>query len=574
MVSEQRYTFNKSSLFIAVIINVAILIFFLQAFGIRPEVHDDLAIAVLIQNQYFYIRFINYFLCVFSYGFQYLVPFVNGWTLLQLILSFISFCTLSYVFVKQGARFINLAFAVALPFVFAFDHYCEPQFTKTSALLAIAGMIALLYYFKNRETSSLSLLVIGFLLFLFGSWYRFDNIYPILGLAAIWIVFQTVRKHPKGWSILVKSNIKTIITFSIIMMIVFGTHGISNLINLSTPELRAHWEFHSVRSDVMDYSGFAISNEKNRELYASLNLTEDDVKFLNSSLLDSDDLIGIEVLKKIVANNAAVTERPGAVFIEMLKTLWQSARSIQLRGVHIVFILLILVLFLLFATKRWRIFSIVFCLCAIAGYFYLFYMGRPIYRATYVIDLAAISFLLFSITPESFEPRLQRIQQCAIVSIVVFISFATVFSPYRHIQSQPPPDSDMNANILYEHMEANKEDLFVFNQTYHFYATWDYYQMPLLPLPKDIFANGYELSRWQTRSPFNIQKLSRFGLSNIYSDAIDNEHVYFVDNGAMGYKESFFNNHFAEEGSVIEFELIDVIGGFGLWQIKTVPDDA
>ena len=81
---ELGHRSNNNPLILAVVINAIVLVFYIAVFGMGYEDHDDLAIAVLVREQYYYLGFVNYFLCVIAHGFGLLVPFANGWVLLQL----------------------------------------------------------------------------------------------------------------------------------------------------------------------------------------------------------------------------------------------------------------------------------------------------------------------------------------------------------------------------------------------------------------------------------------------------------------------------------------------------------
>jgi len=557
---------------LAIILNVLVLVLYITIFGVKYEIHDDLAVAALIQHQYFYIGFINYILCVIAYGFQFLVPFANGWVLLQIFLSFISFCTLSYIFSKSGSRIINFLFAALVPVVFAYDHYCDIQFTKTSALLLVTGIVTVLYYLSNHKQCQRKLLFIGCMLLLFGSWYRYTNIYPVFGLAAVWALFYITQKNKSGLIIFLKNNYRSLFVVLAVLIIVLGSHQFSIEINKSTPDLRYYQDFHAAQVSVIDYGGIP-TDEKSQSYYNGLGFSKSDLSFLSDiSYFDSEDLVSIEELRAIASNITSEAPPKDVIFSDMVNTLSQSINDYPLRCVHLIFLLSLLALSLVFTPNRWRVFSIVFFICVIGGYFYLFTLGRPLYRATYGIDLAGISFLMLSLSINSIKPSFAVVQKYVVVALSVVISVMAFIGIQQQANNLLKPDKETNANTLYNYMETHKDDFYIFyglNDRILFYSTWNYYQNPIIPLPKDIFDNGYELSKWQPPSPFTKQKLQAFGLQNIYSDVIDKSNIYIVDNFNTDIAEQYFNDHYAKDGQAITFKLVDTIGGFNIWQVKS-----
>ncbi|MDR3305712.1 MAG: glycosyltransferase [Clostridiales Family XIII bacterium] len=571
-------TGKGKALLIAGVLNAAILMIVLMMSRMIFDTNDDMAIGVFVAKfGYFNIGFSNYYLNAFVYGLQQILPMVNAWTFLQVALSFIAFTSISFVFLAREISRLNFFMAALIPAIFCFDHYLAIQFTKTSGLLAAAGaVICLSAVLRNKQKP---LLILGGALLFFGAGYRFDNYYFIIGLSAVSLVFYAAAHtgfSPKRALLWLGERKFALGAFVLIILGVFAAQWASDAQNSSTQELRDYFEYNAARAGYTDYDKPLYAEAEG--FYESLGISQNDYDALNSWYQDYGGAASIENFDAI--NALRKDDRPGflsGAARPLAGAVIDSIREHNFRGIHFLLIFFFAAFGILLFNRKWVVPSAAACAVVIAGFCYLFYIGRPIYRATYVMELAPVLWLLFFADPALLRPRAERVfkavkrilnPRAVLLAALVFVFAVSYYLDARHDEPQA-----VNGDILSEYTSAHPENLYVFdiftNGWFDEANTVD--ADPLRPYPEGFRANYVSFGGWPTKSPFFLERGRQFGVENFYEDIIDKENIFVVDCWNTEIGEKYFNEHYAKPGEEIYYDAVEDVNGFKIWQVKTRP---
>jgi hypothetical protein len=575
-VKTKEFLYRKA-LMIALSINIVVLLVIVSITDFRYETNDDFALARLVANHgWLTVGFTNYYLCFFISLLQKILPFVNAWVIAQVGFSFIAFTSISFVFLSKGTDRQNFFRAAAIPVIFAYNHYCEIQFTFTSALLLSAG--ALLIYHALRNGGDIRVMLIGFLLLYVGAGFRFDNVKVTLVFLFV-VIVEGVFFERKGVLRRVRNRIrarKTVCICCVVLFVgLFAGQWASEAKNLSTDELRAYAAYNSARSSFIDYP--VPDYEGNAEFYEGLGISASDFYLMLDWYFDYDTVASAENFEAIAAKQGDEKEdilRDVATpFVRMIA---QNVKDHTFQGYHIVLIALMLILGGVIFGRRWLKLALILAVLALGAYGYLFYIGRPIYRAMYIIDLSAILWMLFAAdrfyVSETLTKRLAKIKDfIAYPAICVLLSIPLIMGALAMDWNPDKEEMSKNADELRDYTVQREDSYFVFDLATMdpYIRTTSAYLNPLTPLPPDYQGNVAGFGGWETLSPHILDAMKRYGLNNLYGDIIDNDTVCVIDNYCYERMEQFFNDHYAKPGEVIYYEPVDEIGGYKIWQVKS-----
>lgn len=588
----------------ALVINLITAILMMLLGSMAFETNDDFSIGIQIADGNYCVGFVNYYLCIFLHFVQTLLPSVNTFVLMQILSSFAGLTVLTYVILDQPrSPWITIPLLPILVIV-GVDHYLYIQFTKTAALLLAAGTMLILHTVLNHRGGIRPMpvicIMIGTAMILLGSMWRYGAILAVIGFAGVFASAHLLDR----WSAMRQASSAAwlprersfrylflrIISFGLIILLVssmaLAIHKASTAANHATPALRAYREYNRYRSDVVDHK--LPDYEEYTEFYQSLGLSSNDHLALRTGFYDTDRIASLSKLKAIdtLAEGAQKRTTLRAVLASGKRLLVFSAKKLNKRFFHIILCLLLGIAALLLVQKRWMLYPLFLAIGAMAAYGYLLYEGRTVYRGTYIIDLFALFMLLYagryadpkqSLAAAICKDSARRIKKTAaamtLAATILFIALIPHWSPQQRLTSC---DSD----ALFDYMKKCADIAFVMDSSTSIHAyrcNLSYYNNPLKRQP--ALNNLLSFGGWSTFSPNRAAKLRANGLSNVYQDIIDNDRVLVVSNsfsdkyGKNAISDvisTYFTEHYAPDGAVIEFQPVQTIGGLHLWKAVTI----
>lgn len=534
------------------------------------ESGDDYAVSQYIVDGYPYASFVNYYLCRALIAVQSHVAQLNVYVIFLILISFLSFVYITkIVFDACGSMSVRIVLVSALV-IYSFDHYCAIQFTKTAALVTTAGFIVLTdCVIKHRKIPSYAA---ALMLIYLGAAIRYGTFTAVLGTAAVsvmtWMLIEFAGHREEGWF-----DAKSLISTAVIIALVCGAFGIiklSALKNTSTPELKLYEEYNLVRSNVLDYPTLEYYEDKKAE-YDAIGLSENDVLMINNWRLDYDGAASLENLKKIDAIERPQPDTKTKAVRSIKKalgTVLYSVTGMSTAGIHIIALFVIAAgMVLTLRPKHW-FYVLVTGAVTFGLYCLLYYRDRATYRVMYIADIDATLWLLYywavcaGKDPDSFRKKL------AVVPAVLMIVFtaASIGPLADHCRAKyDRAGSRLMEEATAAYLKEHSDKAFIWGTGER--KRTDKYNRPWLA-PDDSDKNAFGTGGWDVMSPYTLDHMAEYGISNPIKDLIDNDNVRYIGNELTEPLAQYLTDWYAGEGEVIVMKKTDTVDGIAVWKAE------
>lgn len=565
---ERKYNWLKSA-----VINAVILAVVLLCTHMVYETNDDYALASRIVDGYAEVNFVNYYLCRVLVWAQKIAPALNIYIVSQVVSAYISFtCILKMILDQSTSKIIGIV-STAVIALFSIDHYCTVQFTKTSVLLICAGLLMMVDSITNKR--GLLYYVLSIMLLYLGVAFRIDGLIAIAGFAGLyglmWLIDNRSRLIKDGYF-----SVKRIAIYIILLAFVGGCYtfdGLSASANRSTEELEAYKEYSVLRSAVVDYPVYDYY-ENNQEAYEEIGISENDLYLIDHWYFDYDGAASVENLNNIIEVDSA-DERPAYTMRQAARRFKRetlaSIKKFGFTGIHIILLGFIAV-WMLFALKpKYWIYIIAVGLMALTMYLLLYYRQRPQYRALYVADIGAAIWLLYGMSSffkaDSENKRSGRNKPLVIMGACVVIAAMMLSVPLKSDCSSMYAKSSRKviSSEMAEYIKANEDSFYVFGTSEK--KSSDSYLKPWLAPDTESDRNTIGTGSWGTMSPYVLDKLAAYDMTNPIKDLIDNDKAYYVGKKNIRRLTEYYNKWYGSKEKTIRFEKVDTKGGLDIWKI-------
>ena len=295
--------------------------------------------------------------------------------------------------------------------------------------------------------------------------------------------------------------------------------------------------------------------------------------------IDYDGAASTENLKTIYSIYES-TDSAKASFSDAARSFVRETRNnVQIpnkRGVHVIMLALLCLAALAAYRPRYAWYVILTALFALVLCIYLYYIGRPAYRAIYAADAGAGLWFLYYLCGAMTDPEgikeargLMTKPAFAVISIILAIVFLAGLIPaYNSYQSvKASNERSLMSEEMTEYLDENPDTLYVYGRGLK--GTSQYYVTPARIPEGEDQANAIGYGSWGSNSPYILDKLGRFGVSNVFSDTIDNPSVFIFEEGKKSRLEEYLNKWYGEDGPVV-FEQAGTVDGKPLWTVKRV----
>ena len=284
----------KEYAFIIAIVLSSILFLLSTIFQPSYESNDDTTMEYLVYGIGYghgtsFLVFINRILGYVIYGLSKTVPMINSYFFMQILICFISNVMISSVFLKKN----GIVGMIPILLIFAADLECfySVQFTKTASLASVAGILCVLYYLKTRKKT---VVIIGAILLLVGSMYRFNS----LGLVALLMLSIVITEGIE----LFKTRKEQVKEYLIVGIVIVGSilliRMIGNYLNTNTTDLKQYSEFNVLRSEVFDYDR-DTDGAYQKALEGGTDVTGSQVLMFNGLMYNDRDVFNAEKAAEI-----------------------------------------------------------------------------------------------------------------------------------------------------------------------------------------------------------------------------------------------------------------------------------
>jgi len=548
----------------SIAINLVIMVVAILFTHMVYETNDDYVIASRIADGYPEVYFINYYLCEALIKLQPLMASYNAFVVAQIAMSFISFvCILKLIMDKSDNSKIVIM-AVAVIALFSIDHYCTIQFSKTAAVITVAG--SMLIMDALTEKRNFLYYLFGVLFMLIGAGLRIEGVVVPLGFAAIYGVKWMIENRD-GLGGKLKAMSPALI---IVLVAVIGGSGLlffaNYRANSCTQELAEYVEYNDLRTRVIDYSVLDYYDDQKAE-YDKAGLSAGDVKLIKAWVFDYDGAASKENLQKILdigkgSNSSDMT--PKKATRRFVKTSIKDVKGLQPTGVHIIVLAMLGLWMLLFAKPSGKLFVILVVLATAVLHIALIFIERPAYRALYVPDVCAAVYLLYAAADLK---DLGRVKSAPTILIAV-LSLLLILPIYKDANKTYQSNSKrIMSEEMAEFLDSNKDNFYVI-------ATREKksnasYLTPLKVPDTKSESNFMGTGSWGTKSPYLFEKMEPYGIKNPIKDLIDNDKAYYMGNKNIEVLTDYYNKWYVTGTKKIRLEQVGEVSGIKLWSVKT-----
>lgn len=564
-------------------INAVIFILFMLFSSFHYDMADTMVFSEHIASGDNYIIFTNYLLCWLAGIFQKLIYPVNAYVLIELLLSFIAFCAITYVLTDKFNSFCSGCTTIVLYAFFGVNHYATASFTLTAALLSVSGLFCL-FHFVMKDKSVIGIIV-GIVLSVFGSMYRFNifiTVFFIFGL--YYIVYNLVISKSK-FSLKMKKifNLKFIVAFILLITCAFSCKTISSFV-YNSPEMQYYSEYTSARSNVYDYYIPTYSEAKSD--YDKIGVSENDLVMLQKLYMDDEGAFSIEKLKSIdqvkskyYKSISLFTTVKNMVMIEGLDALF----GFNDKGMLIWIFAIALIILLITMKKRYYFIPLVLLFGVGVIYLYLWIIQRCVYRVVYGPVFAAVLCMIYSINVKDIREWVKKFYNKMYSNITMkkrvyagFLAFVLFFSVvvlpisfHGNLYMEGPSSHPDGYDEMISYIKSNPDKKFEFSKV-SMPTVKNQYENPLIINIPNRYKNTITFDGTYYRDISSNKAIKDFGANNLYRNLINNN-VYFVDlkqSSDMKYFEIYLNEHYSKDNT-IKMIPVKTIGSYTFYSVKT-----
>lgn len=561
---------NKKPILLALLINVLTALVCFVVFSSAFETNDDtglISIASgtrgfrdphLVHTNYLFGKLITALNAAF--------PEVQWWSLLQIFLLFLSFFLITLVFLKKDQDIVKVLFITAMVFFFSYEGYVQIQYTKTAGILSAAGLMLVFCGLLQKKTDKL-IIVLGLLLAIAGSFYRFQEFFCIAAVFAAMVVYAIlyfIKEFEEP-----SKRITAALAVGAILLLAVGGFRVYDRNQYKDPEWAAYLEFDKYRTQVLDYG--VPDYDDHEEEYNAAGIDRTAYKLMKKWTFQDTEKFTAETFKTIAGFREKKTIN-GAFIKGFFRAFAKGACK---EGTFLCFLIAAAAWLIIGRHKARNWISIMVLVAMIVAlHFYLYYAGRfLVNRVDVGIWFAAALIILYQCfidmpeydsTKEEKKGGLPNAAKTVVITALCLVTAAAfVYAmPWhdclRSALDNKPAEIEKTA---IEKIGSDKDHLYLTKVgTLKFSEAYGVFD----PMPYEIADNIFPLGGWGSATPTYTRVLKKYGISNPFRDMIGNEKIYLVDNkinDTLDYLRKWYKPD-------AEAELVDTVNGHKIYRIN------
>lgn len=548
-------TSRKIDVLLAFVLNIVFLVCFMCFYELIHEANDDLAISFMLEGAYGeyseYVVYQNVLWARFVIFLNQLIPQVKWYMVLMFAMSFANFTCVTYALLRMQGRKIGLMISSVLLLFCGYHTYVIFQYSRIAAVVTAGGLLFMFYGLEHalcKKEKWFCVFAGGFLA-LWGSMIRFPMFAVAvvlaggsIGLYKVWCLY---REKQEGW---LKKIGMYVAVFGSVGVLSLGLYIYDSLQYSSDEYWVQYTEYNDVRTELWDY-GFPDYYE-NLGLYQSLGISEIDYAYYRYWNIDPENLT-MDVLNTLV-DAKEEKDFVFSSFIEVFPKLFEQ------HSVYIAFLILAIVAICL--NRKNLYFALYGFLGVMIFEAVFFYMGRCGWaRVDCGMWMAALLALAYGVSDD-----FAKLRDVSWKWVAAVITMAMVLNS-SHLSQTTHEMSGMvgSTKDIYEVIENDKENLYVvLALAPSIYYGFDYWE----PCEKGELSNVYNAFGWEQKTKVRDAILDNYGITNIYIDSINNDHVYFITGEQTDMLQRFLRENY-DENAYLSYE--SEVNGVALWRIKT-----
>ena len=566
--SKSKLTPAKQNLLLALGINAVLLGVFLCFLTPYYEVNDDILMSHFVDGSMAVkqsrMMFINIIVGTLLKGLYTLIPAVPWYALLQYAMIFAGFTAMTWIIMARWERIPAIVLSAAIISFFGLDAYIRLQFTKTTAVAAVFGVMLMIYSLgEEKGTKSRRVpMAAGIILALLGGMYRYGEMLAA-GAIVCWMIIdpmvEAIRRSG-GTKEKLRRIFDTVRLF-ILFFLLFAVILAINFAAYRDKEWADYYEYNEAHSQVLDFG--TPDYDKYEEGYTSLGISETLSELINGWNFYDPDKLGTDTFLKLAALNREDGSRSGELSIKDFAAdlLPRLVRYWCFAGLALVGLV-----WLLAGKHGWCAWAAVLLsvLSCTALFFATYAMGRPgMYRVDYGLILAAAAVLLWFIPGGRVPAR--RMAFCTTITLVsasvLFFAYMRYWGPSFAKETYTDHTPELQA------LTALRDDghlIFADISAVSMYSSEPPLGEPVYGMSDKLIPLG----GWMAEYPPITQLMLEYGVTNPYKDCVDNDKVYVLFYDIELFMR-YVNETYAPDARAVPVEPLSSQTGLPVYRITT-----
>lgn len=526
-------------------INAAFALACLLFFYNNYETNDDQLMLMLLTGSFsgtgtHYIMYVN---SVLSFPIQVLyktIPTIPWYPIIQYATVFISLTAITYLLIRKDTM-RGTILSLLLLCSFGFDFYTRMQFTKVSGV-ATSGGIALCVYVFSSQNKKVLKIILSILLVLVGSCFRFKMSLAVIAMLTPLILFYTVDTQKSQTS---KKLLPALVCL-ILIVACLVPHYINQQIYSENEGWAKYMEFNASRSQLLDRSFPRYTDHE--EFYQSIEITQSDIDLYKTWDFGDPKVFSSENVQRMADIRTSPTINSSFLKSSM-SVLW-GYRKYPWFPTFVIGCILVI-----YASRKNIIWTLLQALAITSFSLFLFYNQRYLQNRVDICVFFASTLTLFIIFLDTCESRPLPFNKALIIAIclscIVFIPGYTKYT-----------NKTLNANI--QSAQHRRIAEFIANDTSHLYLVslrssgiWQDAYGLFEPLKPNSMSNICFLGGCFAFTPEWDKTLKRWEIENPYTDCINNENIYVLDNTHIDLIIAYINRHYDENAKAVPVNIME-----------------
>ncbi len=512
----------KDRLWFSMALNAVLLIFHLCLYLPTWDTNDDVAIQSFFigtkgirdpHGVYIHIWLGRLFCRLYEWNDR-----IPWYPLAQYILIYCSLVVICWVLIRRLKQASWIWLIILLVSLSSFECYINVQFSKTTAVVCVAGLL-LLFYALSQEKLSPAAYLAGLVFCAIGSMYRYTQFQCEIFLFAPLAVYLFLEIMHKGREERARKLGLCILTAFLTLGLGYGLQLI-NKKAYTSEEWRAYMTYNHARAVLSDYG--LPDFEKNRAAYEALGIDETAYKLFEAWTHADSDKITTDVMKSIADLSPSKDVFSRKFIMQFLKKIPAGLMKTAYFRLYVLFLLC----WLIRGRRRPQEFLTVLLQIVLVSvlYLYFFYLGRYLRpRVDFGIWITLAAGILWMIDSE--KAFLKGRTGLILFTALFLLTQYHYRDDLRSNQEEKVQTFARRKEIVQaihddpDHLYLTKAYTITLAKAYN---VWDV-------IPYGILENQYALGGWGTGMPANNAILERYDIGNPFPDMIDNETVYLMD---------------------------------------------
>lgn len=456
---------------------------------------------------------------------------------------FVSFSCIVYVVFKLKSRMQrSYIFFLVLIYLVGISFYLKLQFTRTSAIGIVAGLMLIVYSYRNAtEKKRYLLYAVGGMLFLWASLIRFDNVY------AIGLIYTPCFLSCVFYSFNNKKFLKLAelcLVMGCCFCFLFGSR-IYNNVFYKSEDYKKWEEFDISRSELMDFGWPEYIDYE--EFYKDEGISEN--SYMNYVLwdLEDQDFINIDSLRRVIKQKEySILSLSGNSLKKIGPVVSYFGKIIIpkfLKYPFFWFFLISIVLLAVFGYDDINVLSGTLCAFLLVQLILSYIQRGANERVDAGLFLAMITVVILCANDIA-----KRTNVVPLFLITFFLLVGTITICKDQIFESQRQESLRSKQTIVRLSCEDKENV---------YLTPELDRVPLSFNPFEAFPVGYASNYityggWITGSPLKEYQKKKNGINNMYRDIVDREDSYLVlMDQNLDLKLEYYREHYGEDINAI-----------------------